>query len=50
MKKQGTPIACARLCAAQKKKPWGKPGLEGRKGVIAFSRTRSTSFFGLIEE
>lgn len=32
------------------KKPWKEPGPEGRKGVIAFSRTRSKIFFDLIEE
>jgi hypothetical protein len=32
------------------KKPWNEPGPEGRKGVIAFSRTRSKIVFGCIEE
>jgi hypothetical protein len=30
------------------KRPWSKPGPEGRKGVIAFSRTQYKVFFGFL--
>jgi hypothetical protein len=33
------------FCRA-KKEPWNKPGLEGRKGVIAFSCLYGVSVFG----
>lgn len=35
------------VCVVRQKKPWSEPGLEGRKGVIAFSRTRSIFFLRL---
>jgi hypothetical protein len=36
------------LSGAQQKRPWSKPGPEGRKGVIAFSRAHSKVFFGVL--